>query len=72
MQNRSTLAHIMETWQKRTSFLQNISHYLVLDLVPYFLLELKKVDVRLKKKKMKFCKETLKKTNNIVQNQEQE
>ena len=72
MQNRSTIAHIMETWQKRTSFLQNISHYLVLDLVPYFLLELKKVDVRLKKKKMKFCKETLKKTNNIVQNQEQE
>ena len=62
----------METWQKRTSFLQNISHYLVLDLVPYFLLELKKVDVRLKKKKMKFCKETLKKTNNIVQDQEQE
>ena len=72
MQNRSTIAHIMETWQKRTSFLQNISHYLVLDLVPYFLLELKKVDVRLKKKKMKFCKETLKKTNNIVQDQEQE
>ena len=37
----------------------------------YFLLELKKVDVRFKKKKMKFYKETLKITSNIVQNQEQ-
>ena len=38
----------------------------------YFLLELKKVDVRLKKKKMKFYKETMKKNSNkIVQNQEQ-
>ena len=38
----------------------------------YFLLELKKVDVRLKKKKMKFYKETLKElSNNTVENQEQ-
>ena len=37
----------------------------------YFLSELKKVDVRFKKKKMKFYKETLKITSNIVQNQEQ-
>ena len=37
----------------------------------YFLLELKKVDVRFKKKKMKFCKEKLKITSNIAQNQEQ-
>ena len=37
----------------------------------YFLLELKKVDVRFKKKKMKFYKETLKINSNIVQNQEQ-
>ena len=32
----------------------------------YFLLELKKVDVRLKKKKMKFYKETMKKTRLIL------
>ena len=37
----------------------------------YFLLELKKVDVRFKKKKMKCYKETRKITSNIVQNQEQ-
>ena len=37
----------------------------------YFLLELKKVDVRFKKKKIKFYQETLKITSNIVQNQEQ-
>ena len=36
-----------------------------------FLVELKKVDVCFKKKNMKFCKETLKITGNIVQNQEQ-
>ena len=36
----------------------------------YFLLNLKKVDVCFKKKKMKFCKETLKITSYIVQNQE--
>ena len=38
----------------------------------YFLLELKRVDVRLKKREMNFYKETLKKnSNNLVQNQEQ-
>ena len=49
-----------------SSFLQNISRKLILDIAPFFLLELKKVDVRLKKKKMKFYKETLEKTLMIL------
>ena len=36
----------------------------------YFLLELKRVDVRLKKKKMNFYKETKENFNNLIQNQE--
>ena len=37
----------------------------------YFLLELKRVDVRLKKKKMNFYKEAKENFNNLIQNQEQ-
>ena len=62
MQNRSTIAHIMEAYNLPVV----ASSYCV-----YFLLELKRVDVRLEKKKMKLHKEKLKKTYNLVQNQEQ-
>ena len=52
--------------KNRSANVQNIfTKYLSLTDSPisvYFLLELKKVDMRLKKKKMKFYKETLKKT----------
>ena len=51
----------METSQKEHIFTGHIS---LADspISIYFVLELKKVDMRLKKKKMKFYKETLKKT----------
>ena len=52
----------METWQKEHIFTGHIS---LADspISIYFVLELNKVDMRLKKKKkMKFYKETLKKT----------
>ena len=70
MQNRSTNVHNKEMWKKNTFLIEHLpladSRYNVC-----FLLELKKIDVRLKKKEMKFYKETLKRTNNIVQKQEQ-
>ena len=52
----------METWQKKILFF--IEHLPLADspISVYFLLKMKKVDMRLKKKKMKFYKETLKKT----------
>ena len=52
----------METWQKKILFF--IEHLPLADspISVYFLLKKKKVDMRLKKKKMKFYKETLKKT----------
>ena len=62
VQNRSTNIQNMETWQKKKTF---FTEHLPLADSPidvYFLLELKKVDMLLKKKKMKFYKETLKKT----------
>ena len=61
VQNRSTNVHIMETWKKKNTFTE---HLLVAacGYCVYFLLELKRVDVRLEKKRLKFCKETLKKT----------
>ena len=37
----------------------------------YFLLELRRVDVRLKRKKMNFYKEAKENFNNLIQNQEQ-
>ena len=55
----------METWQKRTPFLQSISQYLFLGIVS-IVLELKRVDMHLKKKKMNFYKETPKKTLTIL------
>ena len=52
--------------KNRSANVQNIftKHLSLTDspISVYFLLELKKVDMRLKKKKMKFYKETLKKT----------
>ena len=56
MQNRSTNVQNMETWQKKNTFFTE--HLPLVD----FVLELKKKDMPLKKKKMKFYKETLKKT----------
>ena len=56
VQNRSTNVQNMETWQKKNTFFTE--HLPLVD----FVLELKKVDMPLKKKKMKFYKETLKKT----------
>ena len=47
--------------QKRTPILRNISHWLILPLASIFL-ELKVVGMCFKKKKMKFYKETWKKT----------
>ena len=60
VQNLSTNVQNMETWQKRTHFLQNIFPDSPISV--YIILELKKVDMRLKKKTMKFYKETLKET----------
>ena len=63
--------HHGDVAQKNT-FLQNISPVAASGYCVYFLLELKRVDVRLKKREMNFYKETLKKnSNNLVQNQEQ-
>ena len=52
----------METWQKKILFF--IEHLPLADspISVYFLLKKKKVDRRLKKKKMKFYKETSMKT----------
>ena len=56
----------METWQKKILFF--IEHLPLADspISVYFLLKKKKVDMRLKKKKMKFYN-----SNNIAQNQKQ-
>ena len=62
MQNRSTNVQNMETWQKKSTFFTEHLPLADSPISVYFLLELKKVDMRLKKKKMKFYKETLKKT----------
>ena len=52
----------METWQKKNNFFTEHLPLVDSPINVYFVLELKKVDMRLKKKKMKFYKETLKET----------
>ena len=51
----------MDTWQKRTPFFTEHLPLTDSGYRVYFLLELKKVDAYLKKKKIEFYKETLKK-----------
>ena len=62
VQNRSTNVQNMETWQKKNNFFTEHLPLVDSPINVYFVLELKKVDMRLKKKKMKFYKETLKET----------
>ena len=52
----------MEAWQKQNTFFTEHLPLANSSIRVYFLLELKKVGMHLKKKKMKFYKETLKKT----------
>ena len=56
---------------KKNSFLTEHLPLAVFPISVYFLWELEKVDVRFKKKKIKFYQETMKITSNIVRNQEQ-
>ena len=62
MQNRPTNVHIEETWQKRLPSFREHAPVTTSEYCTYFLLELKRVDVLMQKKKMKFYKKTLKKT----------